>query len=209
MKKSKKSAGKDAAAESSSSGLKTWHYALIGLGVAVILLLLWGVAAYNGLVRTDETVNEKWANVQADYQRRIDLIPNLVSTVKASAEFEKGMQTEIVALRAGVAGAKDPKDLEIFGKRIESAINVMFENYPQIRSTENYLSLQDELAGTENRIKQSRAEFNNAVKAYNIRTRTFPTSIIAGMFGFGQKNMFAAEAGAENAPDVAALFGSK
>lgn len=180
--------------------------ALIVVGAILLMTVMWVAISYNGLVRADETVAEKWANVQSAYQRRMDLIPNLVSTVKASADFEKKMQTDIAALRTGVTSAKTPAEIDLMGQKINTAINFVYENYPEIKSTENYLSLQDQLEGTENRIKTERDIFNKATKDYNVNVRRFPSNIIAGMFGFSQKDMFEANEGSENAPEVGKLF---
>jgi len=181
---------------------KTW---IIVIAV-VLVILLWIMGSYNGLVRADETVNEKWGNVETAYQRRVDLIPNLVATVQASAEFESNLQKEVTAMRSGLSSAATPEDLEIMGTRIESAINLVFENYPQIRSTENFLSLQDQLEGTENRIKTDRDIYNKAVKDLNVKVRRFPTNIVAGMFDFDKKDMFESDTGADVAPDVGELL---
>ncbi|MDP2750891.1 MAG: LemA family protein [Nanoarchaeota archaeon] len=193
----------------SKGGLKPGHYVLIGLGIFVILVLLWVAGAYNGLVRADENVNEKWGNVQADYQRRFDLIPNLVSTVKTYTNYEGDLLTKITEARSAWANAKTIDNKMAAANNMESAfarLMVVVENYPNLKANENFLSLQDELAGTENRIKQSRVAFNEAIKAYNVRVRVFPTSIIARMFGFGTKTMFEAAAGSEQAPDVGEIF---
>ncbi len=190
--------------------LKPMHYVLIGIGVLVVLLLIWVAMAYNGLVRADERVNEKWGNVQTDYQRRFDLIPNLVSTVKAYTNYEGDLLLKITEARSAWTGAKTPDAKITAANSLESTISkllLVMENYPNLKANENYLSLQDELAGTENRIKQSRVEYNGAVKEYNVRVRTFPTSIIAGMFNFGTKTMFESVAGAETAPNVGEAFG--
>lgn len=189
--------------------------ALIVIGAIVLLSVLWFIGSYNGLVRADETVNEKWANVQTAYQRRADLIPNLVETVQGAVKFEKETQTEIAALRSGAISARDAlKSAKTQQEQLAAMnqadavvtrfanLNINVENYPQLKATENFLSLQDELAGTENRVKVERDLYNKAVKDYSIRTRRFPTNIVANMFGFGKKDMFEAEAGAEKAPKV-------
>lgn len=186
--------------------MKKSYIAAIAVAVIVLILLLWLWGSYNGLVTSDETVNEKWANVQTAYQRRLDLIPNLVDTVKASAEFETDLLTQVTALRSGLSTAATPEELDILGAKINSAINLVFEAYPDVKSTEAYLSLQDQLEGTENRIKTERDIFNAAVKQYNVKVRRVPTNIVAKWFGFEQKTMFAADAGAEVAPDVGELF---
>jgi len=183
--------------------------AVVGISIVavVLILILWVAGSYNGLVTASESVNEKWGNVQTAYQRRADLIPNLVATVKASADFEKGMQTQIAELRTGISGAQTPQEIDLMGQKINTAINFVYENYPQVKSTEKYLSLQDQLEGTENRIKTDRDLYNTAVKELNVKVRRFPTNMIAGMFGFEQKTMFEATAGAETAPNVGALLG--
>lgn len=193
---------------------------IVGLSIVAVLVLmiLSVIGTYNGLVSKDETINEKWANVQSAYQRRADLIPNLVDTVQAAVEFEKGTQTSIAAVRTSavaaqqaVANAKTPSELKSASAQVESAVagfsalNINVENYPNLKATENFLSLQDELAGTENRVKVERDIYNSAVKSYNVQVRRFPSNIIAGWFGFETKESFEAEAGTENAPKD--LFG--
>jgi|SRR3989338_3124382 len=183
--------------------MKTKGWIVLGVIVLIVLILvgtLWG--SYNGLVSGDENIKQKWANVQSAYQRRIDLIPNLVATVKASADFEKKIQTDIAALRTGITDAKTPQEIELFGQKINTAINLVYENYPEIKSTEIFLSLNDQLEGTENRIKVDRDNFNEAVKDYNIKVRRFPSNIVAGWFGFEVKTSFQADEGAEKVVNV-------
>jgi LemA protein len=183
--------------------------ALIVVGAILLMTVMWVAISYNGLVRSDETVSEKWANVQSAYQRRADLIPNLVSTVKQYTNYEGNVLTEITAARASVGAAKNPAELGAAGAQLDSALArllVVVENYPNLKANENYLSLQDELAGTENRIKTERDIFNTATKNFNIKVRGFPSNIIANVFGFSQKDMFAANEGSENAPVVGKLF---
>ena len=189
--------------------LSTGYIVLIVIGAILLLSIFWVVLSYNSLVTLDESVNEKWANVQTAYQRRADLIPNLVATVKQYSDYEGSVLTEITNARAAVGAATTPSELQAAGNQMDSALArllVVVENYPNLKANENYLSLQDELAGTENRIKTERDIFNNAVKSFNIKVRRFPTSIIAGMFGFEIKDMFESAAGAETAPDVGGLF---
>lgn len=190
----------------------------IVLGIIFGLLLIagiWFVSTYNGFINQDENVNTAWADVQSQYQRRADLIPNLVNTVQGAVDFEQETQTQIAALRSGVQSVKadidaatTPAELQAAGDQLDSyvsqyrGLNINVENYPQLRATENFLSLQDELAGTENRIQVSRSRFNEAVKTYNVAVRRFPSNILAGMFGFGQKDFFESDAGSENAPTV-------
>jgi LemA protein len=184
---------------------------IIWIIVAAVVLIgvLWFIGSYNGLVKSDVTVDEKWANVQTAYERRADLIPNLVETVKQYASHEESVFLAVTEARAKVGSATTPAQLNSAGQEMNSAIArllLVAENYPQLRASENFLSLQDELAGTENRIKTDRDIFNKAVKDYNVKTRTFPSNIIANMFGFEQREMFEAEAGAETAPVVGELF---
>jgi len=183
------------------------------VGVVLLLVLFTVIGLYNGLITTDETVNEKWANVQTAYQRRADLIPNLVDTVQAAVKFEQETQTQIAAVRTSAVAAKQamssastPAEISAASKQVESAIagfsglNINVERYPDLKATENFLSLQDELAGTENRVKVERDIFNKAVKNYNLKVRRFPSNIIAGSFGFEKKELFEAEEGTSVAP---------
>jgi LemA protein len=181
-------------------------------GVIVLLLLIigfWIGGTYNSLVVLDENANAKWANVQADYQRRADLIPNLVSTVKAYTNYEGPLLLEITNARSAWASAGSETEQQAAARGMDSALSrllVVMENYPTLQASEQFLSLQDELAGTENRIKVSRVEYNEAIRAYNQRTRTFPSNIIAGMFGFGQREMFEAAEGTDVVPSVGDAF---
>ncbi|RJQ15640.1 LemA family protein [Candidatus Woesearchaeota archaeon] len=182
---------------------------LIVAALLLLIIVIWGISAYNGLVRSDETVKEKWANVQSAYQRRADLIPNLVATVKQYSDYEGDVLTEITNARASLLNAQTPAELQSADAQMNAALArllVVVENYPDLKANENYLSLQDELAGTENRIKVERDIYNNAVKNYNIKTRVFPSSMIAGMYVFESYDSFIADENAENAPDVGSLF---
>ena len=188
-----------------STTAKVW----IGIGIALVLILLWVAGSYNGLVKADETTSEKWANVQSAYQRRADLIPNLVETVKQYASHEEGVLTAVTEARASIMKASTPAQLQAADNQLAGALKTLFavsENYPNLKANENFLSLQDELAGTENRIKTERDIYNAAVKDFNIKVRRFPTAIIAGMFGFDKREMFESQTGAENAPEVKQLF---
>jgi len=185
--------------------LSSGWIALIIVAALLLICVFWFIGNYNGLVRQDETVNEKWANVQSAYQRRADLIPNLVETVKAYSDYEGEVLRDITKARASIGSASTPSELTAAGTELNSALSrllVVVENYPNLKANENYLSLQDELAGTENRVKVERDIYNQAVKNFNIRVRRFPTNIIAGMFGFEKKEMFEADSGTENAPNV-------
>lgn len=186
----------------------------IVIGV-VVLILLWVMGAYNGLVNAKETVSQSWGDVQAQYQRRLDLIPNLVSTVEGAVKFEQTTQTQIAALRTGVANAKTAlANAQTGDERVAAVrqadqvsdtftnLNINVENYPQLKATENFLSLQDELAGTENRVAVARQRYNEATRNYNVKTKRFPSNIIAGMFGFTEEKFFEADEGAAEAPKV-------
>lgn len=187
-----------------------------GIIVIVVLVLLgmFGCGKYNGLVKQDENVKNTWGKVQSAYQRRADLIPNLVSTVKGAANFETETLTKVIEARASATQIKvdaddlTPEKLQQFQAaqgQLSQALGRLLavsENYPQLKANQNFLDLQAQLEGTENRINVTRNDFNNAVKDYNSSMRTFPTNIIAGITGFKQKAYFEAEAGAEKAPKV-------
>lgn len=186
---------------------------MIVLGIIGLMLLV-TMGMYNGLVSKDVNVENNWGRVQTAYQRRADLIPNLVETVKGAKNFEQGTQTKIAELRSqagqakiDVNNAKDVESMQAAGDQMSSVLSrlmVIVEAYPDLKSNQNFLALQDELASTENTIKYERDEYNNAVRDYKVSVRSFPTSIMANMFGFSQEKwkMFAAEAGAQNAPKV-------
>lgn len=191
---------------------------IIILSVLGFLLLLGGCGCngYNGLVKADEVINEKWGNVQSDYQRRADLIPNLIETVKGVKNFEQETLTKVVEARAKATAIQvDPSKLNAETIRqyqrtqgeLSTALGKLLaitENYPALRATENFRDLQAQLEGTENRIKVARNDFNAAVKAYNAQARSFPTNILAKLFGFEvPKAYFEADAGAEKSPQVA------
>lgn len=185
----------------------TAGWVLIILGIIFFVFVMWIIGSYNGLVRTDTNVEEKWGYVQTAYQRRFDLIPNLVTTVKAYSDYEGEVLTEITAARSAWGQAKTPDEGVAAANQMESALArllVVVENYPNLKANENYLKLQDELAGTENRIKYERDNYNTAVKEYKRKVRSFPTNMVAGMFGFtvNRYSMFEAAAGAEEAPKV-------
>ncbi|MBI3554552.1 MAG: LemA family protein [Elusimicrobia bacterium] len=192
--------------------------ALIAVGVLVglfVMLGLWFMGVYNGLVTKQEAVNSAWAQVQTQYQRRLDLVPNLVETVKGAANFEKSTLTAVVEARSKVGSftvdksvLNDPAQFKRFADaqgelgRALSHLMAVVENYPNIKATENFRSLQDQLEGTENRIAVARRDFNEAVQGYNVGIRRFPASVIAGVAGFKEKAYFAAEETAQTAPAV-------
>jgi len=189
----------------------------IPVGVLLLILFMGGCYSCNtqrSLVNKDEAVKSAWANVQTQYQRRAHLIDNLVATVKGAANFEKETLTAVIEARASASkmtlNANDltPEKLQQFQAsqgQLSQALGrlmVVSEQYPELKANQNFLALQDEISGTENRIAFSRTSFNDAVQAYNITVRTFPNNLLAGMFGFQSKGMFEAEAGAQKAPKV-------
>lgn len=186
---------------------------IIPLGI-IVIILLWGVSGYNGLVSQEEGVQNAWSNVETQYQRRSDLIPNLVNTVKGYATHEKTTLEGVVKARSEATQVKvdptnlTPEKLMQYQKaqgNVSAALGrllMITENYPQLQANENFLELQAQLEGTENRITVARKDFNDAAKAYNVSIRRFPRNILAGMFGFEKKTYFEAEEGAEKAPEV-------
>ena len=193
------------------------HVSFLGKILLTVLLFSFsGCGTYNRLVTLEQTVNKKWADVQSVYQRRADLIPNLVSTVQGAANFEKSTLTEVTNARASVGQVKlDPTkapteaaELEKFQQaqgQLSAALSrllVVSENYPQLRATEAFQNLQAQLEGTENRISVERNNFNTAVQEYNTALATFPTNMLNKMFGFKERPFFTASAGAEKAPAV-------
>jgi LemA protein len=189
-----------------SKGLITTLVIIGVIFVGGLIFFNWGTGVYDGAVGAQENVNKEWNDVQAAYQRRADLVPNLVATAKAASENEKEILTQVTQARAGIVGAKTPEDLELAGRKINTAINLAFEAYPQIRSTENWQDLQAQLEGTENRINVARQRFNEAVANYNVYVRGFMKRIALNWFGGGEdfsvRKGFEASAGSENAPDV-------
>jgi len=175
------------------------------IGAVIVLLILWFVGSYNGLIRADEGVNTAWSNVESQYQRRVDLIPNLVNTVKGFADQELEVFTEVTRLRSQWAAASTREDQIAAATGIERALGrllLVSESYPELKSNENFLALQAELAGTENRIAVERKRYNDAARKLNVKVRRFPTVIIANMFGFEKASYFEADTGAEIAPEV-------
>ena len=192
---------------------KGWIILIVVVGV-VILLFSWGTGINNNLVTKEETVNQAWANVQNVYQRRLDLIPNLVNTVKGVAKFEQQTLTAVIEARAKASSVQiNPKNLgEGSIQKFQEAQNgvssslgrlmVVVEKYPELKATQNFSELQAQLEGTENRITVERMKFNESAQSYNTYLRSFPNSMFAGMLGFQKKAYFQSQAGAEKAPEV-------
>ena len=180
----------------------------------VAIIAFWAISGYNSLVSMDENVSNQWANVETQYQRRADLIPNLVNTVKGYAAHEKETLEGVIAARSQATQIKvDPTDLtpeklaeyQKAQGQLATALGKLLaitENYPDLKANQNFLELQAQLEGTENRINVARKNFNDAAKTYNTTIRRFPKNILAGMFGFDKRAYFEAAEGAEQAPQV-------
>ena len=184
--------------------------ALVVIGVLVLIglgVFGWAAGARNTLVTERESVNGAWSQVDVALQRRADLIPNLVETVKGFAKQEQAVIKEVTDARAALGGARNPSEKIQANSQLDGALSrllVVVENYPQLKSNENFLRLQDELAGTENRIAVERRKYNETVQKYNTDIELFPNNIAASMFGFQRNDAyFKTEAGARNAPKVA------
>lgn len=195
---------------------------LLSLAFLILIVSSLTGCGYNSLVEQDEKVNQAWAQVENQYQRRADLIPNLVKTVQGYADFEKGVLTEVTEMRSKVGQIKlstdDLADEEKFKQfqdaqdKLSGALSrllVVAENYPQLKANENFLQLQSQLEGTENRIAVERKKFNEAVQEYNTSVRRFPTVITAKIMGFKEKQYFKSAPGTDKAPDVNFDFNKK
>jgi len=189
---------------------KTWIIIVIILGI----ILIWGVGTYNGFVKKQENMTKAWGQVENVYQRRADLVPNLVALVKNYTEYEQGTLIAVTEARARATSVKvntenfDENEFANFEKaqdELGNSLNrliVSVENYPELKASEEYLTLQAQLAGCENRILTERERFNEAAKAYNQSVRKFPSSLIANMFGFEKRPYFEADEGAEMVPET-------
>lgn len=194
--------------------MKKGTITLLVIGVLILIMVGGTLTTYNGLIAKDEAVATAWGNIQSQYQRRADLIPNLVSTVKGYAKHESETLENVMAARAKATQVNinsdnlTPEKLKQYqaaqGELSQALGRLMAvsENYPNLKANENFSELQAQLEGTENRINESRQIYNSAVQTYNVSVRRFPANIVAGMFGFDKKNQFEAEAGAEKAPKV-------
>ena len=194
---------------------------IVGCSIAAVIIIIiailvfWGIGAYNNLVTLNESVNQSWSQVENQYQRRTDLIPNLVNTVKGYATFERGVLTDVTEARARVSQMNvtpeilnDPATFQKFQQaqgelgNALSRLLVTVENYPELKANENFLQLQAQLEGTENRISVERRKFNETVQEYNTTIKRFPNSIFAGVFGFKNKEYFRSAPGSEAPPKV-------
>ncbi len=187
---------------------------LVVVGIIVLFVVFSGCSGYNNLVQLDEDVKTKWSQVETQYQRRSDLIPNLVSTVKGAAKFEQTTLTQVIEARSKATQVTvdpdklTPENIERFQNaqgQVSQALGrlmVLTENYPQLRATQQFSDLSVQLEGTENRIATARRDFNQSVQTFNTKVRSFPNNLTAGLFGFQQKAGFKADAGAQNAPKI-------
>lgn len=189
---------------------------IIGAVIAffVLMMVLWGVRAYNQMVTMNQAVESQWGNVETTYQRRMDLIPNFVNTVKGAANFEQSTLTQVIEARAKATQVKiDPSKLNAqnfaqFNQaqaELSSSLSklmVVVERYPELKATQNYRDLQVTLEGTENRIATERRKFNEVVQSFNAYIKRFPQNMLAGMFSFSEKPYFKSQEGAEKAPEV-------
>lgn len=181
--------------------LKGW---VIGL-IVVLLIVVWGIGSYNSLVSYEQKTKASYSQIQNQLQRRLDLIPNLVNTVKGYASHEKEIMESLANARANLAGAKTMNEQAAANQEIEGVLSrllVVVENYPELKADANFRYLMDELAGTENRIAVSRKDYNNTVEMYNIKVKKFPTVIFARLFGFNEKQYFEASPDAQKTPEV-------
>ncbi len=201
--------------------MKKWLVPLLVIGAIVLYAYSSGKGFYNSAIKLNENVSESWGNVQTAYQRRGDLIGNLVKTVQGAADFEKSTLEAVINARAKATSINidpskiTPEQLAQFNQvqgGLSGALKsllVTVERYPDLKTNQNFLKLQDELASTENQILTARTRFNEAIKPYNNHVKTFPNNIFAGWFGFDDKPYFDAEPGKEKAPDVNFDFGNK
>lgn len=178
---------------------------LLSIIVIAVIFVFGTISSYNGFVSAEEKVNQQYANIDTQLQRRIDLIPNLVNTVKGYATHEKEVIKDVSDARAKLAGAKTPVDQAAANDELSGALSrllVVVEKYPDLKANQNYQQLMDELAGTENRIAVARKDYNDEVAIFNKKVKSFPGVMVAGIFGFDKKEYFKAQNGAQEAPKV-------
>ena len=188
---------------------RTGLYVILGL---VVILFFWGCSAYNGLIGVDQQVKAKWGDVETNYQRRTDLYNSVIKTISASANFEKSVLTDVVAARAKATSINvdinDPKSLEAYQQAqagLQSSFSKLLavvENYPDLKTTKAFQDFQAQIEGTENRINVARKDYNTAVQGYNLKVKTFPNNLFAGIFGYHEKPFYKSDPGSEKAPDV-------
>ena len=178
---------------------------LISILAVIAIIALSLIGTYNGLVSKKEAVTKEYSNLDVMLQRRADLIPNLVSTVKGFVSHENEVIEKVTTARENLINAKNIDEKQKANDELTSSLNalmVIVENYPDLKSSQNFINLQDELAGTENRISTARRDYNNAVNTYNSSIKKFPNNILSGMFGFGEEKYFEADVKAQEVPSV-------
>lgn len=185
-------------------GMKTSTKVWIGVGVVVLLLVFWVIGAYNNFVGLSQNVDGKWSEVESQYQRQFDLIPNLASVVTSSVKVETNFVKDVIAARTAYASATSQLAKDAAGQQMNTGITALVsavaENYPTLQASKQYTGLMDEVAGTQNRITVARGEFIKAIQSYNIATKRFPSNIVAGIFSFTGKEYYQAKEGAMNNP---------
>ncbi len=190
--------------------MKTGLKILLVIGIIIAILVISFIGTYNGLVSRREEVDAAWSQIDVQLQRRHDLIPNLVATVKEYAAHEEEVFASVAEARSKLAGAASISEMAEADAELSSALSRLLaiaEAYPELKANQNFINLQDELAGTENRIATARRDYNQTARSYNTSIRRFPTNIIAGMFGFESVDYFEASEAGRETPDVGELFG--
>ena len=190
--------------------MKTGLKILLVIGILIAILVISFIGTYNGLVSRREEVDAAWSQIDVQLQRRHDLIPNLVATVKEYAAHEEEVFASVAEARSKLAGAASISEMAEADAELSSALSRLLaiaEAYPELKANQNFINLQDELAGTENRIATARRDYNQTARSYNTSIRRFPTNIIAGMFGFESVDYFEASEAGRETPDVGQLFG--
>jgi LemA protein len=186
--------------------MKTSTKIWIGVGIVVLILLLWVWGGYNNFVTLDQNINGKWSEVESQYQRQADLIPNLVSVVSSSVKVETNFVKEVTAARTSWLAASSQSAKDAAGQQMNNGITALVsavvENYPTLQANKQYIALTDELSGTQNRITVARGEYIKAIQSYNVAIKRFPSNILAGMFGFEGKDYYQAKEGATNNPNL-------
>ena len=185
---------------------------LLVIGAIVVILLLWGCGGYNGLVSADQNVKKVWGNVETNYQRRTDLYNSVVKTIQGSANFEKSTLNEVIAARSKATSVQlnvnDSSSLAAYQAAQAqlqgsfSRLMAVAEAYPDLKTTKAFQDFQTQIEGTENRINQARRDYNGSVNEYNLKVKTFPGNIFAGMFGYHERGYYKADPGSEKAPDI-------
>ena len=186
--------------------MKTSTKVWIGIGIVALILVMYVVGGYNRFVTLDQNVNGKWSEVESQYQRQSDLIPNIVSSVSSQVGVETKFVKDVIEARTKWTSAQTQLEKDTAGQQMNNGIsafvNAVSENYPTLQASEGYTALRDELSGTQNRITTARGRYIESIQAYNTATKRFPSNIIAGTFGFSEKNYYKAEAGSMNTPKL-------